>query len=148
MRDAWRVEPHHSTHRGRALDELLAAMAEGRDDSTLDLSMEEPFPFDGSPAGSPPGSPGTGSMLGGGGGGGGAPWGSPTGSLDEGSAAAAQAAARGAGCSRVLPVYPGPGAAFAPVCKHLPTLQQGRAEGFESMQRLLVPALSPRLRAR
>jgi hypothetical protein len=139
MREAWRAEPRHSKHQGRALDELLTSMALGQGGSTLDLSAEEPYPVAGSPGGSPAGSP-AGGLSGG--------WASPTGSLDDGGQQAAAQAARGAGCSHVLPIYPGSGAAFAPVCKHLPTLQQGRAEGFDAMQRVLVPALSPRVRAR
>ncbi|KAI8470618.1 MAG: hypothetical protein J3K34DRAFT_458747 [Monoraphidium minutum] len=136
MREAWAAEPRHSTHQGRPLEDLLESMA-GPTASTLDLSGDEDAYY---------------TQAGRGGG---------------GAAAAAAAAARAreaasdmAGCGRadgvraadgvggshVLPVYPSGGTAFAPVCTHVPTLLRGRQEGYDAMQRALLPALAPRRR--
>jgi hypothetical protein len=163
MKEAWSVEHRHSTHQGRSLDDLLSSMALGVGATTLDLSGEDPLTFasgSGSSSGGRRGA--TGAAL---------DSGyladdeddSPGASFDEdplglSASAIARGAARGmvafsraaaaareavdsvAG-SHILPVYPGQRAAFAPVCKHVPTLEVGRMEGYQAMQRLLVPAL-------
>lgn len=41
----------------------------------------------------------------------------------------------------IYPVYPGPAAAFAPICTDVPTLIQGKAAGFEAVTKVLAPVL-------
>jgi hypothetical protein len=140
MREAWLAEPRHSHHQGQPLEDLLVSMAAGSAASTLDLSDEEPY----YPA--PSSNPAGGVLF---------ERGAPG---PAAAAAAAQArlaasdmagrgraagvrAADGLGGSHILPIYPGPSAAFAPVCTHVPTLQKGRKEGYEAVRRVLLPAL-------
>jgi hypothetical protein len=140
MREAWRVEPRYSTHRGRGLDEHLAELARGASGTTLDLGEEEDaWEADTASCGCAGGSVSGGSSPSAGA--------SPAGSIDV--PPAALGAGSGAGASHVLPVYPPASASnFAPVCRHVPTLDRGRREGFEAMQRVLAPALASTLRAR
>jgi len=144
MREAWAVEPRHSTHQGVPLEDLLLTMAVGSGGSTIDLSDEEPY-YASSPPSSPSWSP--------------TPVASLSADQDPVAEAAAMQALRAAsdmsGCgsaagvraadgfsgSHILPIYPGSAAAFAPVCTHVPTLQKGRREGYESVQRVLLPVL-------
>ncbi|KAI8477184.1 MAG: acyl transferase/acyl hydrolase/lysophospholipase [Monoraphidium minutum] len=130
MKDAWRVEHLHSTVGGQPLEELLAAMAAGRADSTLDMSDEDRRNWPGLSGGA------------------------PEASRQEGEAVDADMAGRrraegvraadGFGGSHVLPIYPSAAAAFAPVCTHVPTLLRGRRDGYEAVTRVLLPALAPR----
>lgn len=148
MKEAWRVEPQHATHQGRPLDELLLSMAGGTGE-TLDLSDEEPYYSGQAGRGSPVAST-SGSMDG-----------AADPSVGDVAARAARRAASdmagcgaaagvraadGVGGSHILPVYPSGAAAFAPVCTHVPTLKKGRQEGFEAVQRVLLPALLPKAR--
>jgi hypothetical protein len=124
MREAWRVEPLHSTHQGQHLDDLLLQLLQhGR-------ALELDAAFDGSPSSSSSSS-------------------SPSSSRDGGSSSASDddndrrelvlaAAAQGVLGGHVFPLFPGPAAAFAPVCCDMPTLQAGRAEGYRSAQRLVA----------
>jgi hypothetical protein len=157
MKEAWRAEPLHANHQGRPLEDLLLSMA-GPAPSRLDLSGDDEAYhafLDRLISSS-------------GGGGGGCRGASPSSSLDEQPAADAAAAraraarsdmvgcgraggvraADGVGGSHILPIYPGADASFSPVCTHVPTLNKGRQEGFESMRRVLVPALAAPPRAR
>lgn len=108
MREAWRVEPLHSTHRGQHLDDLLLQLLlQGR-------ALELDAAFDGpsssiSPLGSPASSTDGGDLL---------------------------LAAEGVLGGHVFPLYPGAAASFAPVCVDVPTLQAGRQEGYRTAHKL------------
>jgi len=148
MREAWRVEHRHSTHQGRPFDDLLTSMALGQGASTLDLSDEErSFSSSGS-------SSSNGSRFA-------APFGSgaldsfddddlllPSGMREVDFISDASSSSSSSTPAHILPIYPSRVAGFAPICKHVPTLENGRAAGWDAMQRVLVPVLDPRVRAR
>lgn len=125
MREAWRVEPLHTMHQGQPLDDLLAELHLQRSPGvSLDLSPASSRSSSGS---SSPGSSSDGE-----------------GSLSEDAGWSGRGKAQGVTaadgvCGHILPVYPGPAAAFSPVCTHVETLLAGRAEGHAAMQRLMVP---------
>ncbi|KIY97127.1 hypothetical protein MNEG_10833 [Monoraphidium neglectum] len=171
MKEAWRVEHRHTTHQGQPMEEVLTAMATGRAQSTLDLSDEDrppggpsPSPFasaSASPFASAGASPRGGSPAALASADGGEP-GSAAPLLGRAAAEAAELAraevvdmagcrraegvlaADGVGGSHILPVYPSAAAQFAPVCTHVPTLLRAREDGFQAIQRVLLPALAPK----
>jgi len=111
MREAWRVEPLHSTHRGQHLDDLLLQLLlQGR-------ALELDAAFDGPSSNISPGL-------------------TPTSSTD--GSEVMLAAAEGVLGGHVFPLYPGAAASFAPVCTDVPTLQAGRQEGYRSVGKLVA----------
>lgn len=115
MREAWRVEPLHATHRGQHLDDLLLQlMLQGRA-LELDAAFEGP-----SSSRSP--------SL------------SPTSSTDgeQQLLSAAEGVLEGVLGGHVFPLFPGAAASFAPVCTDVPTLQAGRQEGYRSVRKLVT----------
>lgn len=115
MREAWRVEPRYAQHKGQCLDELLVQLLMHGRALELDAAIDKCSKTPGS-------SPGL----------------SPSSSMEEllpGSEA--MAAAEGLLAGHVFPVYPGPAAAFSPVCTNVDTLRGGRAEGYRAINRLM-----------
>ena len=111
MREAWRVEPLHSKHRGQHLDDLLVQLLlQGR-------ALELDAAFDGPSSANSP------SVL------------SPASSTD---GADLMMAAEGVLGGHVFPLYPGAAASFAPVCTDVPTLQAGRQEGYRTAHKLVA----------
>lgn len=110
MRDAWRVEPLHHTHRGEPFDDhLLQLWLQGK---MLELELDA-IPVDPSSSSS-----------------------SMDSSSDSGSESESAALAHGILGGHVYPVYPGAAASFPPLCTHVPTLQAGRQEGYRSVHKL------------
>lgn len=66
---------------------------------------------------------------------------SPGASLDLGGEVGGDEAALHLGAS-ILPIYPGAAAAFAPICKDVPTLEAGRDDGFECIVAAMAPVLA------
>lgn len=114
MREAWRVEPLHATHRGEHLDDLLLSlMLQGR-------ALELDAAFDGPSSNRSPGL-------------------SPTSSTDGGEQLpAGDGVLEGVLGGHVFPLFPGSAASFAPVCTDVPTLQAGRQEGYRSARKLVT----------
>jgi predicted acylesterase/phospholipase RssA len=108
MRDAWRVEPLHQTHRGEPFDDhLLQLWLQGKMlELESDISPESRCSS------------------------------SSTDCNDSGSESESAMLTRGILGGHVYPVYPGAAASFAPVCTHVPTLQAGRQEGYRSVHKL------------
>ena len=107
MREAWRVEPLHATHRGQHLDDLLLQLLlQGR-------ALELDAAFDGPSSSRSP-------LI------------SPSSSTDGG-----DAVLEGVLGGHVFPLFPGAAASFAPVCTDVPTLQAGRQEGYRSARKLV-----------
>lgn len=111
MREAWRVEPLHQTHRGEPFDDhllqlwLQGKMLELESDAVLERTSSS-----------------SSSIL--------------DSSSDSGSESESAVLARGILGGHVYPVYPGAAASFAPLCTHVPTLQAGRQEGYRSVHKL------------
>lgn len=118
MREAWRVEPMHSTHKGQHLDDLLLQLLlQGR-------ALELDAAFDGPSSSRSPGL-------------------SPSSSTDGGDTQTALSSAdngvlEGVLGGHVFPLFPGAAASFAPVCTDVPTLQAGRQEGYRSARKLVT----------
>lgn len=114
MREAWRVEPLHATHRGEHLDDLLLQLLlQGR-------ALELDAAFDG---------PSSSRSLGL----------SPTGSTDGTELlSVVDGVMEGVLGGHVFPLFPGAAASFAPVCTDVPTLQAGRQEGYRSVRKLVT----------
>jgi hypothetical protein len=114
MREAWRVEPLHATHRGEHLDDLLLQLLlQGR-------ALELDAAFDGPSSSRSPGL-------------------SPTGSTDGTELlSVVDGVMEGVLGGHVFPLFPGAAASFAPVCTDVPTLQAGRQEGYRSVRKLVT----------
>jgi hypothetical protein len=114
MREAWRVEPLHSTHRGQHLDDLLLQLLlQGR---ALELDAAFDGPSGSSSSGLSPSSSTDGAQL-----------------LSD-----AEGVLEGVLGGHVFPLFPGAAASFAPVCTDVPTLQAGRQEGYRSVRKLVT----------
>eukprot|EP00882_Tetradesmus_deserticola_P001738 GHRQ01001868.1.p1 GENE.GHRQ01001868.1~~GHRQ01001868.1.p1 ORF type:complete len:467 (+),score=178.06 GHRQ01001868.1:470-1870(+) len=115
MREAWRVEPKFAQHKGQQLDDLLVQLLMHGRALELDAAIDKCS----KPLGSSPGL-------------------SPTSSMEElVPGQEAMAAAAGLLAGHVFPVYPGPAAAFSPVCTNVETLNGGRFEGYRAINRLM-----------
>jgi hypothetical protein len=112
MREAWRVEPLHATHRGQHLDDLLLQLLlQGR-------ALELDAAFDGPSSSRSP-------LI------------SPSSSTDELLSSPTDGVIEGVLGGHVFPLFPGAAASFAPVCCDVPTLQAGRQEGYRSARKLV-----------
>lgn len=114
MREAWRVEPLHATHRGQHLDDLLLQLLlQGR-------ALELDAAFDGPSSSRSP-------LI------------SPSSSTDGETLSDADGGVlEGVLGGHVFPLFPGAAASFAPVCTDVPTLQAGRQEGYRSARKLVT----------
>lgn len=122
------MEPLHSTHQGQPLDELLVQLLMHGRALELDAALDDCTVTPGSSVGSlSPASSADSSDLD-----------APGPAVVPGRDAVMAAEGMLSGQpGYVYPVYPGPAAAFAPICTNIETLQMGRQEGYRSIHRLM-----------
>lgn len=117
MREAWRVEPLHHTHRGEPFDDhLLQLWMQGK---MLELEWDTAEQISNSYDAAVNSCMSVGDA-----------------GSDSGSESDSAVLARGILGGHVYPVYPGTAASFSPLCTHVPTLQAGRQEGYHCVYKL------------